>query len=480
MPPRGTIDLDQGLGTPPDGPSASGAHQRWVSIAFPWRVIADDAPEPPPAPEAIRLNEDQLPRVGDGLAMSVPGVPHLSIEGSVSPDDAIDLFRVDLPPDLRDLRVRYEAQSEAGTTPPPIRVQLLDDRGGLIDTWWLDDADGINVRLHALRPSGPRAVVIGIELTVPPEDDAGRVGYRLSIDRVIEPAFGVDSPVLEDAPKLASGDLENEPSAAVDSPADSLPMAFSMGRFAANASSGAIVDAPSVSGSPLRGTASRPLPTQGASTVGGLLPAGPSSRGVARTDAIAGGDTDESVAPTPLNVPVTPSKQTVGDVASEGDSDAIDAAIRAVWGDVSSSGAENVPDPPDRIGDGLIAVRGPGGAPLLGASIRVAGGRSSRVLGGKAARGPIEIADVAADADRRPDRGDGSEALAPTPNGIGTSPVRPSDGPTRPRVLRTALFGVVALAIGLILPDLAADRPSIRHRGRSSRRVWRFGHPRIA
>ena len=480
-------------GAPSDAPSITKAGQGRVSMAFPWRIIADDAVEPAPASATLRVVEEQLPRVGDFGVRVVPDVPLLSVRGSVSAVETIDLFRVDLSPGFRDLRIRYQTRGEAETPSPPIRVWLLNARGEPIDARWFIESGGIDLRMHARGPIGPTTVYVGIELDRPtfstPQSqddgppaatqpaDSGPIHYHLAIDRRRDPAFLGDSPLSSgEAPIATSGDLGDEPSAPEAPETFALPTSFSTDRPALSASSGAIAPA-SVSATPIGGAALRPLPTQGAATVGGLLPAGPAIRGVPLTFAVAGGNADESAATTPMDTRVAATASEAGDAANAEDSDAVDAAIRAIWGDPPPPGVGDVPDRPRRIGEGLMAVRGLGGAPLLGATMRVASRFPEQR---RSSPDPTKIAEAAVVPDRRPVAVEGSEASTSSPEVIETPPARSSDGPTRPRVLRSALFGAAALAFGLILPDLAADRPSMRHRGWLGRRPWRFDRPRIA
>ena len=411
-------------------------------MALPWRIIADDAIGPTLASETLRVVEDQLPRVGDFGVKLVPDAPLLSVRGSVSDDETIDLFRVDLSPELRDLRIRYQSCWENEAPSPPIRVWLFNARGEPIDARWFIESDGIDLRMHARGLIGPTTVYVGIELdrpTVstpqsqddgPPAEthraDSGPVHYLLSIDRQRDPALLSDPPPFSgESPTIALDNLGNEPSASEVPETFALPTLFSTDRPAISASPGAIAP-PAVSGTMLGGAAMRPLPTQGAATVGGLLPAGPAVRGVPLTFAVAGGITDESAATTPLDTLVAATVDVAGDAATTENSDAVDAAIRAIWGDLPPSGVGDVPERPQRIGEGLMAVRGPGGAPLLGAAMRVA---SRFPEPRRSTPYPTGIAKAAAVPDRRPEVGEGSEASTSSPEVIETPPARPSGWP---------------------------------------------------
>ena len=47
---------------------------------------------------------------------------------------------------------------------------------------------------------------------------------------------------------------------------------------------------------------------------------------------------------------------------------------------------------------------------------------------------------------------------------VGTTPDDPAVAPSRPPLVRTALLAAAAIGLGLLLPDLYAERPSLRRR----------------
>jgi hypothetical protein len=212
---------------------------------------------------------------------------------------------------------------------------------------------------------------------------------------------------------------------------------------------------------------SRPLPTQAAASVGGLLPAGPDVRGdsgspgrVPRIDDL----TDPLLLAVEPVLPADPESP-----AAEGPPGLARSGDPTGGGGGAAEAARPSPAP-------VAAARSssPGGLPLLVAGLRL-------VWGGPSASDSAPTLDespaipeelLALTAVPPPDPAEPGSALSPP-----VPRIDPSTTPTRPRVLRTALIGAAALAVGLILPDLAADRPSLRHRRANPLRPWRRPEP---
>jgi hypothetical protein len=210
----------------------------------------------------------------------------------------------------------------------------------------------------------------------------------------------------------------------------------------------------------------RPLPTQSASTVGGYLATGPAIRGEGEVpDRLPWIDEFAD----PLLMASGPVSEGAGE-----DDRAGTRGIPEQGGESSATGslAELAVIPiglaPPAEGPGITPVAGPGVRPSEVAGLRTTRGTPS-ILSGAHCSPPIpdDLAALVAAIDP-PAPGD-SEPTAEDP---------PEDDPdpTRPRVLRTALIGAAALAVGLLLPDLTSERTLIRLRPSPARvRWWFFG-----
>ena len=199
----------------------------------------------------------------------------------------------------------------------------------------------------------------------------------------------------------------------------------------------------------------RPLPIQSASTVGGLLSAGPEVRGeratphrTIRIDEFAD----------PLLMAALPIEAEAAEQIDQGDYFASSPMTDSA---TESAVATQVPadsNPWNPSPGGISRLTGPGGLPMLIAGLRMARGRPVVP--------PIEDALPIAPDELSARMTDSAPLPPDEPVEPGLDPFRtePELDPTRPQVLRTALIGAVALAVGLLLPDLATTPPLLRPR----------------
>ncbi|WP_169974734.1 hypothetical protein [Tautonia rosea] len=470
------VVVDQELDTPP-------ALSR-VTMSFPWRVSSwlnfnENRPG-----DRIPLPESDFPFAFDPeSAKDLLSTPSIQWEGAVVSGEDGHLFRLTLAPGSRALSfsyaVRFEDRFDASVA--ALRVSLRDAEGDLIDFWWLDaSADRLDVRLLSLVPTGQTTLFFGIEAVGPPTVSDTPISYLLNVRQADPPPVNwfpgsgqtqVESPAVGDeflnqeVPLLGEA-ARFSPSILVNLDARQ-GTEFAMAEFASGR--GATIEliaGESGRSSVFAGGLVRPLPMQGASTVGGFLATGPEIRGeqdvsdrLPRIDEFA--DT-LLMASDPVTGGSGEGEQIGGQqIATQvGDSDA-----EASLADLSALPIELVPE---SEGQGLARVAGFGAFPMFVMGLRTTRGTPSILTPDQF---PLPIPDdlAALVAAIDPPAPVNSEQEAEQ------SPEEEPD-PTRPRVLRTALIGAAALAVGLLLPDLASERTLIRLRpAPRGARWWFFG-----
>ncbi|QDV32955.1 hypothetical protein [Tautonia plasticadhaerens] len=451
-----------------------------ISTAFPWRVAAWRLPELERPPAAPLLLEPGGPRAGIDSAVMFPRLRELRLEGHVAPGEGIDFFGLEIGPGTRSFDVSYlrlEDEAWGG----PVRVWLLDAGGNVIDSWTLDPSfDGLELQMLALVRPDPTVIYFGIEAAWGEGSGAGGAGYALEIRRgggmgASPFVFPTSSPIST-GPPSTGGDSPGgfaegaDPGASLGQGLPGAVAGPSIGFGPPDASGGGSgssfleVVAPGAIG--LGRGVPRPLPTQAAASAGGLLAAGPDVRGDSGSPARVT-RFDDFADPILLAVePVLPADPE--GTEGGGPSGTPRRGVPASGAGREASGiamASPTATPPIRL-----AGVGGGSLPLLVAGLRLAWGGPVASAPGLGPDAPAEVAEELASIAAIPPLGPiepRSPALPPVPR------TDPEAEPTRPRVLRTALIGAAALAVGLILPDLAADRPCLRHRRARPLRPWR-------
>jgi hypothetical protein len=442
-----------------------------IATAFPWRIATWRRAEPaePADPGFPVFNEPAEPRGGIESAEMLPGLQKVRFEGSIAPGEGIDFYGLEIGPSSRSVSISYQRRP-GHHWGGPVRVWLADALGNVINSWTLDPAfAGLDLRMLAFQRPEPTTLYVGIEAAWGSGGGSGATSYALEVlqgggGEVFPFQFPNTSPAPTSPPLVGDGVaggfgsgsgfglgmisptmIDSGPVVTIGTIDGSGGNSFGLGLLEL-ASTGPISLGPSLS---------RPLPTQAAASVGGLLPAGPDVRG----DSGSPGQVpqiDDLMDPVLLAVePVlpadseSPATQDSPSLAQSGaQTDGNDEAIEV---------ARSSTTPPSPI---RLSSRG--GFPLLVAGLRLAWGAPS----------PSGSTPTLDESPEIPEEADpGSPALPPVPRADS------STTPTRPRVLRTALIGAAALAVGLILPDLATDRPSLRHRRANPLRPWRRSDP---
>lgn len=474
--PEGASEPDVStLGAASEGPKPQAPWR--ISTAFPWRISAWRRPGPGRPPASPVVSEPSGPRGGIASAVMLPRLRELRLEGQVAPGEGVDFFGLEVGPGTRAFDVSYIRLTEEPWG-GPVRVWLSDAEGNVIDSWTLDPSfEGLELEMLALRTPAPTMLYFGIEAAWGAGGGSGEANYALEVRRgggmgASPFLFPSTSPVTGESPPTGS-----DPGGFGDGPSSG--PALGQGLTGIDPGPGIGAGLPDSSGGGGSGFAflevalpraiglgrgvPRPLPTQAAASVGGLLPAGPAIRGDSGSPARVSG-VDDFADPVLLAVePVLPA-----DLEGAEGEGPLGLARSEIPADLTGEAFEAEPVLPTSPPSVRLAGVGGGSLSLLVAGLRLAwGGPGDPTplpevpIGGA---GPL--VSIGAGPLAEP-IGPGSPALPPVPR------TDRDAEPTRPRVLRTALIGAAALAVGLILPDLASERPLLRHRRARPLLPWR-------
>lgn len=478
MPPA-DIGATVGTGTqaPPRGSLA--ADPDWFGLDFPWRISAgflqDRLPSPTAANSAMADMAEPPGSHGDRASAMVLEGDEVRLSGSVSPGQGPDLVALPITPGSRIIDLTYEAGdwAESDEFDGRFRVSLFDANGHPIARWEVDAPNrGLTLDLRALAPPDPTMFYLGVEAMGDPSSTLS-IPYDVQVQRDRTAVVGTEPGTVGGSTTTgAQGGRDGGYVPIVLMPSQESSADIGQGDPAAAGGAarsgigddGDSTDAPSLIRAPIR-----PLPTQTAGAVGGLLPAGPAVRGQA-----AAPTRDQATNPAARAVAdAVAAREGRGDAAGERGSGTPGRRDPEAEGGGSSASAEGlVADrrAPAPSTDGLIALRGPGGVPLRVASLRVprAVGAflSPGPVGGRPAVTAAPIAVVGAvEAETEPE----AVAIEPAPiaagfGWVGTTPDEPAVASSRPPLVRTALLAAAAIGLGLLLPDLYAERPSLRRR----------------
>ena len=439
-----------------------------------WRIAVWRRMGEPESLTMPNLSEVELPHNDRSTAQILPVKSQIHLEGKVGPGEGIDLFGVPVGPGTRSLDISYRRKDGVGPFDPerggPIRVWLQDEQGRLIDSWLLGpEFDGLDLRMFSFVRPDPSMLYFGIEAVDWPEGGSASLSYTLDVQRGLSaspsytfgPAFGNQPATGSDF--SGGGKLDfGSAMMSTTSSATSLgigPLNLSGGGGSGFGLSG-VVSPTSID---LGNGLVRPLPTQVAASAGGLLAAGPEIRG--NSDVLERLPLVEEDFTDLAELAFAPGEPSGSDDGSE---EALVGRSRVDREFLTPRSGGFGSPPPIQLG----ASNGELGLPMLVAGLRIAWGRpATRPTQGELTDIPEELASMVAASPLELAAICGSGRPGPPSN----RSQRRTDPP--PGASNRAI-GAAALAVGLILPDLASDRPSLRHPTLEPLRSWRRTRPR--
>lgn len=362
----------------------------------------------------VVVNEGSAPHGTMATAQDLPNLPYFGVIGTLGPEDEIDLFR--LPVGEGTSAIEFDLIAHSAVPSVPVRFLVFSGSGQLLGQWTSGDGSGpesLRVDLGGL-PRGS-ALFLGTEVvgSTGSAAPAPAVGYQLWVTS------------LSAAAQASAG-------AGASRPAPAPPPPLVAGPFAAPANlsaAGPTGSAPGATGLAMR-LAAGALPARSAGPLGGVM----------------AGDRDP-----------TPPARSPGMAASL---DADDRALRTA-GLAPETEMGNAPvSSRDEGAKALVALRGPGGSPFLGATA-VGNWLSASPA---SAVGPDELAsgsELDADPDESPvARGDVPPAVASLTSTDALPPAQPeSESAAFPTGddLRVPVSSGLGLAIAVTLNAAFSD-----------------------
>jgi hypothetical protein len=366
------------------------------------------------------VDETNAPHSTLATAQGLPDVPYFGVIGTLGPDDAIDLFRMPLDPGM--LGVQFELVAQQRPVTIPVQFSLFDGTGRLLGRWSSGDDPGASViSLELASPSIGTTLFLGISATSPngPSGSSPTTDYQLWVTRLTatdpQPAGtgAATTPLLSTPSPLTLGPIQ--PLA----PLAASPQAQAM--VGAQAAPAPVSNGPGAGIAPAVGS----LPTRTAGPLAGVLAVSNPNQAVLRplivTVHLEGKDR-------PTQTPGLDTGEATGDGAEPAPGDAQEA---------------------------LVALRGPGGFPLLGAA---AIGHRRRTLPAVAAASAEPTAHVAIDPpamDPLAAQDPGPPTAEPVPTAV-ASASGPRTWGEAPITLSFGLSMATVLTLNVVLSDPVA------------------------
>jgi hypothetical protein len=309
---------------------------RYPSVSFRGAGNAGVLLEPAHASYVI-VPESEAPHSTLATAQVLPDLPFFGVIGNLGPDGPPDLFAMTL--DAKTAGVQLELVTQQPAASPAVQFALYDATGRVLGTWTaggqpVSGSDAVSLQF----PSQSLTTTIYLGIAVPSAGGSGPVGslpggsYQLWVTRLagVDRASGTttgtgDGPAAMPSPTSAQI-LGPFPGAASPPPGQQVQAAASS---AAGAGAGAGLGLALAGGS---------LPTRAAGPLGGVLASGDTSQAAVRR----------------LTVRVN----------REGD----ERVLHPFQGDPAVATGPQVESGPEGDARALVAIPGPGGFPLLGAT----------------------------------------------------------------------------------------------------------------
>jgi hypothetical protein len=304
----------------------------YVSVT-PGGVETTGAPIDPPRASYVIVPESEAPHSTLATAQVLPNLPFFGVIGTLGPDSSPDVFQMIL--DSKTAGVQFELVTQQPAASPPVQFALFDATGRVLGTWTAGGQPQPGSASVSLAfPSQSQSAALYLGISVPGSGGSGPAAslptgtYQLWVTRLASPdrasAAGTgDGPTVTPTPTsaLILGPVPGAAGAPAGQPALTA------------ASTSAVAGA--ISG-PALALAGGLLPTRAPGPLGGVLPSGDASQAAVRR----------------LTVTVNRERG--------------ERLLTPFPGDPAVAAGPQVESDPEGDARALVAIRGPGGFPLLG------------------------------------------------------------------------------------------------------------------
>jgi hypothetical protein len=307
------------------------AHYQSVTLTSPGTAAV---PSDSGRASYVIVPESDAPHSTLATAQVLPSLPYFGVIGTLGPNSPPDFFEMILDPKLGGVQFELVAQQPAAS--PAVQFALFDATGRVLGTWTADgQPQSGSASVSLALPSQPlSALYLGISL--PGSGGSGPAGslpggtYQLWVTRLAGPdrasAAGTgDGPIVTPTPTPTSALILGPVPGAAGAPAGQPAPTAASTSAVAGAGSG-----------PALALAGGLLPTRAPGPLGGVLPSGDASQAAVRR----------------LTVTVTRERG--------------ERLLAPFLSDPAVAAGPQVEPNPEGDARALVAIRGPGGFPLLG------------------------------------------------------------------------------------------------------------------
>jgi hypothetical protein len=299
----------------------------------------------------VIVPEVDTPHATLATAQNLPNYPFFGVIGTLGQGDVIDLYRMTLSASTLGVQLALVSHLSGAEAPAPVQLSVFDGTGRVLGTWSSDGAQtgvGAAIRLDPASQSAGSTLFLGISAAGlnGAGGSAPTTDYQLWVERLAAPNRSAASDGSAATPPVNSTSASASASPSVLAPFQSSapvapgPQAQGSGTASAQAAVGLVATGPGAGAGSSTGVsvAVGAMPTRAAGLLGGVLAAGDPT----------------SVAVRPFSVTVTLDR-------------ADRHAGRLRLDPFDGAGDRARPDTPIEP-EAQVALRGPGGFPLLGAA----------------------------------------------------------------------------------------------------------------